>query len=167
MRAINARLQGYSRAPYVEGLPEWAMFPDEVSRQKAVKENESGMMPRSIKGLLGFLFAVAIMFGGPYLLAWGTIKWVLPTLGISLGPWRNRLLWTITFGGYIALVYLAIRRNMPRALRMKLLRCGVPVCLKCGYDLRGLPGDRTQCPECGRKFGTQVQGILRSTGSQV
>ena len=42
------------------------------------------------------------------------------------------------------------RRWMRRYLRTYLNEHGVPICLNCGYDLRGLPESR--CPECGTEF---------------
>ncbi len=43
----------------------------------------------------------------------------------------------------------AIRREMPKSLRRKLNELGVPVCMRCGYDLRGARPDVTCCTECG------------------
>jgi hypothetical protein len=163
---VNAKLQDYMRSPYVKGLPEWQMFPDEQARQEAAKDIERGMMPRSIRGVLGFLIAVALFLGGPMVVAWLLTQWLLPTLGFSLGVWHDRLMWGMTIVGYVIVVYVAIRRDMPRALRKKLIECGVPVCLACGYDLRGLPRDRTQCPECGRQFSAPVQRLLQTTSEE-
>lgn len=42
------------------------------------------------------------------------------------------------------------RARTRRAIRMELARRGIPVCVQCGYDIRGLPENR--CPECGEAF---------------
>jgi hypothetical protein len=42
------------------------------------------------------------------------------------------------------------RRTLQVAIREELNRRGVPVCIGCGYDLRGQETPR--CPECGRGF---------------
>lgn len=39
------------------------------------------------------------------------------------------------------------RNDQRRTLRSELRRLAYPICLNCGYDMRGLPHDR--CPECG------------------
>jgi hypothetical protein len=44
----------------------------------------------------------------------------------------------------------AWRKPMRRHLRRRLVALGVPVCLECGYDLRGQTEAR--CPECGAAF---------------
>ncbi|MEC9372892.1 MAG: hypothetical protein VYC34_03575 [Planctomycetota bacterium] len=41
------------------------------------------------------------------------------------------------------------RRHTRRHIRMLLRKRGVAVCLRCGYDLRGLPEPDERCPECG------------------
>src|SRR5262245_42911728 len=41
------------------------------------------------------------------------------------------------------LVRRSRRRKYPHLLRQKLVEQGVPMCLKCGYNLRGQPADST------------------------
>jgi hypothetical protein len=156
VRASVKRLEDLTRKPYVHGLPEWNLFPDDAARRKAIEEIERGMMPRLIKGLLQFLAAVVIFFGAPMLIAHLVAHYALP----FLGRWNNRLMWIVAIAGYTIVVYLALRRDMPKALRQQLVKAGVPVCLKCGYDLRGLPSHRTNCPECGREFKLEVAKLL-------
>lgn len=61
-----------------------------------------------------------------------------------------------------------VRRSASVFLRKELLSCDVPVCLKCGYDLRGTVSER--CSECGRELDGRVREILtekRSGGGDV
>ncbi len=43
-----------------------------------------------------------------------------------------------------------------RKLRTELVKRGVPICIPCGYDLRGLTEPR--CPECGTSFDSALLG---------
>jgi hypothetical protein len=52
------------------------------------------------------------------------------------------------------------RWGVRRDLRHKLIKLGVPVCVGCGYLLRGLPVDTPVCPECVRKLDANVRSML-------
>lgn len=58
---------------------------------------------------------------------------------------------------------VAVREPGRRAIREFLLGRGIPVCLHCGYDLRGLSaaGGPTDCPECGHGIPPQAMKILQ------
>ncbi|NLX15275.1 MAG: hypothetical protein GXY44_16730 [Phycisphaerales bacterium] len=43
-----------------------------------------------------------------------------------------------------------MRKRRRRFLREKLVEKGVPICIECGYDLRGQIEPR--CPECGTGY---------------
>jgi hypothetical protein len=54
-------------------------------------------------------------------------------------------------GGIVPSIgFLAYRRSARRHLRKELVALKIPICLKCGYDLRGQTEPR--CPECGTSF---------------
>jgi hypothetical protein len=54
-------------------------------------------------------------------------------------------------GGVVTYVVIRSTRHLVcRSLRLQLQEMGIPVCLHCGYDLRGQTDPR--CPECGRPF---------------
>jgi len=74
-------------------------------------------------------------------------------LGVSiwLGTLINALIWAI-FGAFAGAFFW--RRPYILFLRRYLQDQGVPVCLKCGYDLRGLNDPR--CPECGEAFDERL-----------
>ncbi len=46
------------------------------------------------------------------------------------------------------------RHRLRRFLRLQLVKRGIPICLKCGYDLRGQTEPR--CPECGTPFDAKL-----------
>jgi predicted Zn-ribbon and HTH transcriptional regulator len=66
----------------------------------------------------------------------------------------------------IALVYVLVILAMPLlwsrlmtpAIRRELLTLGIPVCQKCGYDLRG--AESRVCPECGTDVSPAVQNLI-------
>lgn len=78
--------------------------------------------------------------------------------------WPGALEDAITFTGpVLTSLLLAVRlhrKSMPVMLRSELLVQGVPVCMKCGYLLRGLTVETARCPECGRGFDGRVRAIL-------
>jgi hypothetical protein len=74
---------------------------------------------------------------------------VAETLSISLGWFQ--LIITFILLIITAYVFLYVEGRRVRSSLRKLLNSrGIPVCLGCGYDLRGLSEHR--CPECGRPF---------------
>ena len=152
----TSRFDRVARSPYTRGLPEWDMFPDEATREQAIKAIERGMMPRSILGWLKFLVLCTVLFIMPYVVVSICVDHVLP-------PFQHADLakFVAAVVMYTAIVYVLLRRDMPRALRQQLLDAGVPVCMHCGYDLRGLPADRDRCTECGRPFGLRVRELVR------
>lgn len=64
----------------------------------------------------------------------------------------NTLLNTVILGGLnilpiAGLIVFYHRRILPKEVRRELVRRGVPVCIGCGYCLRG--SSASTCPECG------------------
>ena len=53
--------------------------------------------------------------------------------------------WVVISG----VVWRLFRNHTRRHLREKLIQLGIPICLPCGYDLRG---SKERCPECGTAF---------------
>ena len=50
---------------------------------------------------------------------------------------------------YLVVCLVVARSVMRRSLRRLLVDCGIPVCIRCGYDLMGNVSGK--CPECGEK----------------
>ena len=73
------------------------------------------------------------------------MSWSLITLGLQLIVW-SIVLGTI-LGGILGMgpIFL-FKARIQQSLRRQLLEAGVPVCMACGYCLRGLTNAR--CPEC-------------------
>jgi len=90
---------------------------------------------------------------------------------ISLRPWLN--IPTTMYGGIVGGVTAGSggvglawfwRHRCRRFLRRQLLASGVPICLKCGYDLRG---SKERCPECGNEFESSGVGAFGERSRRV
>jgi hypothetical protein len=69
-------------------------------------------------------------------------------------PWKFLLI-ALYSGTGVALVFggsiWLCRQRICRCLRDQLRAAGIPVCMECGYDLRG-DDSGMRCPECGSPF---------------
>ena len=88
---------------------------------------------------IGAVVAVLEFVALPFFRRHGAPSWLVGAAagfvgGASFGYWMQ----------------IAMRRPLRRYLRETLVAAGVPVCLSCGYNLRGLTEPR--CPECGAPF---------------
>lgn len=63
---------------------------------------------------------------------------------------------------------LTARESARRSIRKFLLSRGIPLCLRCGYDLRGLPPDGPEpvCPECAHGISPEAVKILKDATEQ-
>ncbi len=141
--SLRNRFNRWSSEAHLRGLPEMQRFPDDESRQKAVQDIYRGMYTWQFAVVL-ILHAVAlwtVFFG---------VEYVIRTQIAALSRWSAWVSMVLVLIGYAVFIVVCLRRDSIRDLRRKLIEAGVPVCVKCGYDLRGAPaeGDR-RCPECG------------------
>ena len=115
-------------------------------------------MPGFWFGLLGYACGVGVFVGAMLipLRRWFNIPSSMlggVVSGLTVGP------------GIVVLTWFW-RHRCQRFLRQQLVASGIPICLKCGYDLRGQTEAR--CPECGTPFdaklidGTKYQSDRRS-----
>jgi hypothetical protein len=81
------------------------------------------------------------------------------TFRLTLGwdaPWLYGLSGVLPGPASVWAANIAFRRPIQRALRRELVSQGVPICIPCGYDLRGNVSGR--CPECGVPTGCPPRG---------
>lgn len=84
-------------------------------------------------------------------------------IGIPISPILMSGLVGGVVGGSIGLaLQLSFRKPVRRYLREDLVGRGIPICVECGYDLRGLSESR--CPECGAAFDAGLLSSERESG---
>ncbi len=127
--------------------PETRRFPTNADAQQALADwnRQLYRMPGFWLALAAYTAAVAAT---AFLLALTLRLWIpMPTtpagrmiLVIAAGPILGACIW-------LGATWI-VRRRYLRFLRRRLVTLGVPICLACGYDLRGQ--ELPRCPECGR-----------------
>lgn len=122
-------------------FPELSHFPDRAARDAAF----SSAKLRVIRAKRRWILLVAAMSG---------VGLAIALLGLGLKiVFGTNVAWLGSFAGPLTLLVwvwvanIAFRRPIQRDLREQLVARGVPICLACGYDLRGNTSGR--CPECG------------------
>ncbi len=119
--------------PWPQLYPELSRFETAVQARRA----HGRAMLRTGLGILLFV----LICGGPLILPLEPPRYVF-WLGLPL--WLA-MPWAVT---------LLFRRKVRQHLRRELVKCGVPICIKCAYDLRGQ--DEPRCPECGISFDEKL-----------
>lgn len=128
-------------------FPELARFPTDKQAENALdRATEDGGMQRSDWQLAAaFVIGIAVITG---VFVYFTMRigpqWRVP---LKIGEWIYAVV--MACATFVLLVHI-YRRQIRRSLREQLCDIGVPICVPCGYDLRGL--DEPRCPECGRPF---------------
>ena len=85
---------------------------------------------------------------GLYLTATALAVWTI-TQRFGSSEWVHRVAGGC-FGAVVSLAAWRLFRDRTRHhLRERLVQLGVPICIPCGYDLRG---STDRCPECGTTF---------------
>ncbi len=128
--------------------PEIDLFDSHQAAKDAMKawHKQLAKKPSFYLVLVGYTFGVGGCVAA--ILTW-VHRWVAVPPGMYGG-----ILGGITGGsGTVAMAWFW-RRRVRRFLRERLLALGVPICLKCGYDLRGQTTPR--CPECGTPFDSAL-----------
>ena len=126
--------------------PELASIADQRDLEFKIREliNRAGMAPKREARRRSMLFVV--VFIALYFMIWWTLprlQFVPPVVG-QVAPGVLALA-----GGWsIVLVNRGVRR---KTIRAAMVRCGIPICVPCGYDLSKTdPSD--PCPECGSAY---------------
>jgi hypothetical protein len=134
--------------------PEWRYLQSREERREV--KRLFGKRPRVFIQTMALVIpmALAVALMSAVVTRW--LTWF--GLSIQLASVINALFWAVAGG--LSTVYL-FHRPYIRFLRQYLQDQGVPICLKCGYDLKGQIESR--CSECGQEFDPK---LLR-TGDQT
>jgi hypothetical protein len=150
--------------PTLAGLGELDLSPSAEERQAALDaavHRRSGLF--SPARWLGIATCACVAVAA-MLLSRIAIRPVLAPL-LAGRAWREVVI--VHVGFVVGATFLVIRwlhrRGSAACLRRRLLAAGVPVCLRCGYHLRGLAAPAPSCPECGRALDGDVRAILEPT----
>lgn len=131
-------------------FPELVMFPTDEQRKVAMRNASSILGPGSSRLWLWLLLFLMAAVG---LIA------VAPQV-TSFHPIAGRL-WPSLIMPMTATWMWFCRSVVQRRLREQLVAKDVPICIKCGYDLRGQNVPR--CPECGAPFD---ETLLNASGER-
>jgi hypothetical protein len=141
------------------GIEELEMFPNAEEREKAIAQHAD-----SIRGwdlALGAGVCVVAGVGAWVLARWGILGGLSYLTSKPVPGWAQEL---VTFGTIALCMFMTLRVlhrwGAKRELRHKLVTLGVPVCVGCGYLLRGLDPKTEKCPECGRAIEKAVTEML-------
>lgn len=134
-------------------LPELRLCPSPEMRRAALKRaSEFGGAPE-LAAFLGVVLATSVIIPLAFIRirpAWIPLSAMGPIVGCVIA------------GSMMALA-LHGRTRRRRRIRVFLAECGVPLCINCGYDLRGLmpAADHAAiCPECGASCDIRHQAPM-------
>ena len=101
----------------------------------------------------------------PLQIVWGLSLWHIAVR--YFGTYCSKLWCTVGSISVVMPLLLTawvVHRRAHRHVRNYLVIHGIPVCLHCGYSLRGLTEPR--CPECGREFEPYLLALGNREGNQ-
>lgn len=139
----------YIMGVYMAVFPELRSFGTAAARKEAIRRAANTVYVTG--SLIGAILLLVALWCAPAVQEYtGLPEWpVLVYFGFCCG--------LVGFG-----FVLLARRRIRVSLRNQLNTQGIPVCVHCGYDLRGQKDGR--CPECGRPFAPP-RGSPRIPGS--
>ncbi|MHC4797878.1 MAG: hypothetical protein ACYTF1_14640 [Planctomycetota bacterium] len=125
-------------------VPEYALFNNDKERDRVSEQFRSSSKFAQIIWIWSFLYVVCL--AGYYLLP---EHWPFKLISERFHLFLNGM------GLFLFVAIIFINAKSPQKfLRQELCKRGIPICIKCGYDLRGQTEPR--CPECGQEFDEKL-----------
>ena len=136
-------------------FPELERFENDLERTQVLKQGSRKAM-RNWKGLCAFAAAIVLC------VVVVTVLKIQIARATGLPRWLGSALISGFVGGLIGRCGFQwyLRNPIRKYLRDELVARGVPICLRCGYDLRGQTESR--CPECGGAFDERLLSESRT-----
>lgn len=129
------------REQYKSMFPELARFASDEEARDAYRAG----VQQARRSFRFWLLLVVIYVALPAFLAVAFIG--LPFVARAPVAVRSGVIAALIASGGLVLFHWGLRKPVRSRLRRELAQRGVPVCVECGYDLRGQAEPR--CPECG------------------
>ncbi len=157
--ALGSAVVRWACTCHLVGLPELKLFRDPSAKARALDEIGDG----KIGGVVGVLTKpwILMLISGSVTVP---VLFLRPSVRILHLPGNIAFYadMALLLGVFCALILLH-RPFAARHLRRRLVDSGIPVCVGCGYDLRGLAplirGGLT-CPECGAEVSPETVALL-------
>lgn len=132
---------------FSRSFPELRLFTSAADRERAYRYAAQGCNTwRFVIIAIGLVPLMIVLIVSVRFLLTGrvphlVVDWAVPAMSGALvcAAWIN-----------------STRRHVQRRLREALCEAGIPVCIRCGYQLAGLSAPR--CPECGADFDARLIG---------
>ena len=118
--------------------PELAYFPAPDTLRAAETKLFRSLMPSSITLSQYTILSLIVFFA--------TLRWRPFSPGYTFVLAVGQVLLFLT-AALLIRVFILTRSQLRQMLRKTLREQGVPICILCGYDLKGCVSDK--CPECG------------------
>ncbi len=135
-------------------FPELELLATDDERIRLLKHAQKTISRRMVRRPLFWLACLA--FGVVNGAVTGSLGVMFPSwFSAMIPPWLARPIVAGVLGGSFGLAFQYLyRKPIQRFMREELVGMGIPVCIPCGYDLRGQTEPR--CPECGTAFDRRL-----------
>lgn len=138
--------------------PELLMFETDEQRRMASRQVQWSLCchPRTLLWGGALLLATLTLSG---IIGWSTVG-VVPSWALSIACVAAGVILGL---GFLVISWFAMRDTARLYYRRELQKLGLPVCVNCGYDLRG--GPHGVCPECGSQISAQPREVRAIQGT--
>ena len=150
MHDYSAKIRNLLFRMQAKLYPEMRYFPDSEFGREIMQQAFIGDWSKAVFWILNMVLPLVIGVASLFL-----YKFIARRFDLDL-PYGIAATLMILLPLYCILYTVPTRKRIRRQMRQRLQEIHIPICLECGYDLRGQ--EQARCPECGREFDP---GLLR------